>query len=259
MIFFLVHLIVSFLLDLITVTRRSERDKDIDILLLRQQLRILQRKHPHPPRISRWEKLPLLVLARTLMTMTTSSCMRLSQIVVLFKPETLLQWHRELVRRKWTFRHQPPRGRPSIDPELEALILRLATENPTWGYGKLQGEIFKLGYDIGLSTVRDVLKRNTGPPAPQRSRHASSWRTFLDQYTEQMLACDVFTVETVWLKTFYVLFCIELDSRRGHVAGCTARPTAAWVMQQARQLSWAIQDGTVPVHFLIHDYYRAAA
>ncbi len=255
MIFFLLTHVWSALLDLIWLARRTEQDKDveIEILLLRQQLRMLQRKQPHPPRISRWEKLTLVVLADKLTTMTNSARQRLAQVVFLFKPETLLKWHRELVRRTWTFKKRVPRGRPAISPDLEALILRLAKENPTWGYGKLQGEVGKLGYDVGRSTIRDVLKRQCVPPAPERAKRGSSWRTFLRQYNDEILACDFFTVETAWLKTLYVLFFIELGSRRVHLAGCTTNPTSAWVAQQARQLSWKMQDGGVPVRFLIHD------
>ena len=253
MLFFLLAQAFSLLLDLIWLRRRAEQDKDVEILLLRQQLRILQRAKLHPPRISRWQKLTLVVLARKLIGLTTSARTRLSQVVFLFKPDTVLKWHRELVRRKWPVKHMAPRGRPRISPEAELLLLRLAHENPTWGYGKLEGELAKLGYDIGRSTIRDVLKRRRVPPAPERSRHGSSWRTFLAHYQDQMIACDFFTVETVWLKTLYVLFFIELGSRRVHLAGSTANPTSAWVTQQARQFSWQIQDGALPVRFLIHD------
>ncbi len=229
MVFFLLAQAFSLLFDLIWVGHRTEYDKDIEILLLRQQLRILQRSQAHAPRISRWEKLTLLVLVSKLTRLTTSARSRLSQVVFLFKPETLLKWHRELVRRKWTFTKRAPRGRPPISRELEDLILRLAKENPTWGYGKLEGELGKLGYDVGRSTVRDVLKRQRVPPAPERAKRGSSWHPFLGHYREQMLACDFFTVETAWLKTLYVLFFIELGSHRVHVAGATAKPTAAWV------------------------------
>ncbi len=201
MIFFLLAHVWSVLLDLIWVTRRAEQAKDIELLLLRQQLRVLQRKQPRPPRISRWEKLTLVVLARKLTTMTNSARGRLSQVIVLCKPETLLKWHRELVRRKWTFRKGAPRGRPPITAELEALILRLAKENPAWGYGKLEGELLKLGYELGRSTIRDVLKRKQIPPAPERAKRGSSWRTFLKHHKDAILACDFFTIETAWLKT----------------------------------------------------------
>ncbi len=253
MIFFFVAHTLSILLDLVWLAGRTDIDKDIEILLLRQQLRILQRKQSRSPRISRWEKLTLVLLVSKLTTLSTSARARLSQAVLLFKPDTLLKWHRELVRWKWTFKQGAPRGRPAITPELEALILRLAKENRAWGYGKLQGELGKLGYTVGRSTIRDVLKRQHVPPAPQRSSCGSSWRTFLSHYHYQMLACDFFTVETARLKTLYVLFFIELGSRRVHLAGCTAHPTTAWVAQQARHLSWQIQEGRLPVRFLIHD------
>ncbi len=98
-----------------------------------------------------------------------------------------------------------------------------------------------------------MLKQRGIPPAPERGKHGSSWRTFLAQYKDEIVACDFFTVETAWLKTLYVLFFIELGSRRVHLAGCTTNPTSAWVTQQARHLSWQIQDGSVPTRFLIHD------
>ncbi len=253
MLFFFLAQAFSLLLDLIWLGRRGEHDKELEILLLRQQLRILQRKQRRPPRISRWQKLTLLVLAGKLTTMTSSARARLAQVVLLVKPETLLKWHRELVRRKWTVKKNAPLGRPPISPDVETLLLRLAKENPTWGYGKLEGELLKLGDDIGRSTIRAVLKRQHIPPAPERSKNGSSWQTFLAHYKDQMLACDFFTVETAWLKTVYVLFFIELGSRRVHLVGCTAKPTSAWVTQQARQFSWELQDGRVSARFLIHD------
>ncbi len=155
------------LLDFIWVAHRTDIDKDVEILLLRQQLRILQRKQPRSPRISRWEKLTLVLFVSKLTTLSTSARARLTQVVLLFKPDTLLKWHRELVRRTWTFKTKTSRGRPSIDPELEALILRLARENPTWGYGKLEGELGKLGYAIGRSTIRDVLKAQAYPASTE--------------------------------------------------------------------------------------------
>ncbi len=253
MFFFLFARGFSLLLDLIWLAQRGDRDKELEILLLRQQLRILQRKQPRAPRISRWEKLTLVVLAGKLTRLTAGTRTRLGEVVLLFKPDTLLQWHRDLVRRKWTFTRYASVGRPPTSPDLEALILRLAKENPNWGYGKLEGELGKLGYDIGRSTIRDVLKRNRIPPAPDRGKRGSTWRTFLAHYKDQVVACDFFTVETAWLKTLYVLFFIELGSRRVHLAGCTATPTSAWVTQQARQLGWELQDRALPMRFLIHD------
>jgi transposase InsO family protein len=173
--------------------------------------------------------------------------------LVLFTPEAVLRWHRALVRRKWTFRQRRAAGRPRLGAELEELIVRLARENPSWGYSRIHGELGKLGHGLGRSTVRDVLTRQHVPPAPARRQKGSTWRQFLGHYRHQMLACDFFTVETAFLQTLYVFFFIELGTRRVHLAGCTAHPTAAWVVQQARQLSWQMQEGDLRVRFLIRD------
>jgi putative transposase len=146
---------------------RSECEKDLEILLLRQQLRILQRTRTHPPRLSWWEKVPLAMLAGKLIQGATFSRARLSQSLLLFTPEMVLRWHRDLVRRKWTFPQRQAVGRPRITADLEALIVRLAKENPRWGYSKIQGELLKLGYRIGRTTIRDVLTRQ---PIASRTR-----------------------------------------------------------------------------------------
>lgn len=160
-------------------------------------------------------------------------------------------WHRELVRRKWTFRRRNHGGRPKLDDEIEVLIVRIARENPRMGYDKIQGELLKLGFVVDPTTIKNVLRRHRLLPAPQRGR--SSWRTFLNHYRQQMLACDFFTVETLHLQTLYVLFFIELGSRRVHLAGCTTHPDTAWVTQQARQFVWQLDESSIPMRFLIHD------
>jgi putative transposase len=158
-----------------------------------------------------------------------------------------------LVRRKWTFRHRRAGGRPPIAADIEAPILRLAEENPAWGYLRIHGELAKLGFRSGCSTVRAVLRRHGVPPAPERGRRASTWRSFLRHYRHECLATDFFTVETLGLRTLSVLFFIHLGTRRVFLAGCTEHPTFAWVAQQARNLTWPIQDGSIPVRFLLHD------
>jgi putative transposase len=227
----------SVLLDFFGLLARSEREKDLEILLLRQQVRIMQRARTRPPRLAWWEKLPLTLLATRLCREATNSRARLSQSLLLFTPETVLRWHGELVRHKWTFRRRPAIGRPRIAAELEALIVRLAKENPRWGYSKIEGELRKLGHRVGRSTVRDVLKRQHIPAAPVRTEQSSTWRAFLRQHQQQLLACDFFTVETLCLQTLYVLFFIEIGTRRVHLAGCTARPTAQWVTRTATTIS----------------------
>jgi transposase InsO family protein len=133
------------------------------------------------------------------------------------------------------------------------LNVRLARENPRWGYKRIQGELVKLGHRVGRSTIRDVLKREHLPPAPQRSRRGPSWRSFCHHYREQVLACDFFVVETALLRSIFVLFFREVRTRKVYLAGCTPHPTSAWVAQQARNLVWPIQDGALPVTVLVHD------
>ena len=121
------------------------------------------------------------------------------------------------------------------------------------GSSKIEGELLKLGYRVGRSTIRAVLKRQHIPGAPLRARQSSTWRAFLRQHQQQLLACDFFTVETLRLHTLYVLFFIEIGIRKIHLAGCTVYPTAAWVTQQARQLVWKLQEEGKRMRFLLHD------
>ena len=171
------------------------------------------------------------VLTTRLARLTRGPRGRLDEFLFLFKPDTDLKWHRELVRRKWTFRRPHAGGRPAAPAEVQALIRRPARENPSWGYSRIHGELAKLGYTVGRSTVRDILRRQPVPPAPQRRRPGSTWRSFLARHRGQVLACDFFTVETLFLKTIYVLFLVELGTRRVHLAGCTPNPPATWVTQ----------------------------
>jgi len=187
---------VAFFVDLAFGTRRGDREKDLQILALRQQVRILQRRRPRPPRLTRGEKLTLAVLAAALARLTTGPRRQLDQYLLLFKPDTILKWHRELVRRKWTFRRRILGGRPAIPAEVQELILRLARENPRWGHRRIQGEVGKLGHAVSASAVRAALRRHRVPPAPQR-RRATTWREFIWVHKDQLLACDFFTVETL--------------------------------------------------------------
>src|SRR4051794_26783293 len=200
----LMHL-VGLIVDLVSGARGDAEEKDLQIALLRHQVRLLQRRSPRPPRLLRWEKLTLATLTVRLARLTDRPRSQLAQIMLLVQPETVLTWHRELVRRKWTVRRRASRGRPPLTAEVEALLLRLAAENPRWGYGRLQGELPKLGPSAGRSTVRAALQRRHIPPAPRRGRRASTWRQFLARHRDAVLACDFFTVETLFLKTLHVL------------------------------------------------------
>ena len=192
------------------------------------------------PRISDPERMVLATLTDKYSQFTDGARQRLHQVMSILKPDTVLHWHRELVRRKWTFKRNGKPGRPGRSSELVALIVRLTKENPHWGYDKIQGELLKLGYNLSASSVRNILKRHRVKPASERS--SGSWRSLLRHYKDQILACDFFTVETIWLKTIDVLFFIELGTRRIYLAGCTTNPDTIWVTQQARQRVWELDD-----------------
>jgi transposase InsO family protein len=163
--------------------------------------------------------------------------------------QTLLGWHRELVRRKWTYRRRRRVGRPRMGGEKATLILRLAKENPRWGYRRIQGELRKLGVTVSATAIRSLLIRHGLAPAPRRE--GPSWKEFLATQASGILACDFFTVETVRLRTVYALFFIELSTRKVHLAGVSAHPRSAWVAQQARNL--AMEGRLAGIRFLIHD------
>ena len=150
---------------------------------------------------------------------------QLQDLIRIFQPETVLRWHRDLVRRKWTYPQRHSSGRPPLSREIEELIIRLAQENVRWGYGKIEGELLKLGFKVSPSTIRNILDRHGIVPAPVRSG-SLGWRHLMAHYKQQILACDFFTVETLWLQTLYVLFYIELGTRRVHLTGVTLSPMA---------------------------------
>jgi putative transposase len=166
-------------------------------------------------------------------------------------PQTLLRWHRDLVRRKWTYGSQGKQGRPPIDPEVRELILRLARENSRWGALRIQGELRKLGIRVGATTIRMLLRRAGLGPAPRRG--GPTWSEFLRAQAKGIIACDFFTVETLWLRTLYVLVFIELQSRRVFVTSSTVHPDSSWVTQQARNLSMDRERRSPGLRFLIHD------
>jgi putative transposase len=165
-------------------------------------------------------------------------------------PETLLRWHRRIVARSWTYPHRRP-GRPPVDRQVRQLILRLARESSHWGYVRSVGELRKLGIDVSATLVRNVLRREGIPPAPRRGQ--PDWRSFLRQHGNTILACDLFTVDTVWLRRLYVLFFVSIGTRRVEYVACTSKPDTAWMTQQARNLLMDLDDRSQRPRFLIHD------
>ena len=131
------------------------------------------------------------------------------------------------------------------------LVLRLARENPRWGYPRIVGELKGLGFAVSATTVRNWLRKAGLGPAGRRG--GMTWREFVQTHRRSLLAVDFFTVETVWFQRLYVMFFIELGSRRVHLAGCTPNPTAAWVTQQARQMTWNVSEGQEAFRFVIRD------
>jgi len=253
MIWFAVTHIFSTLLELVRIGRLSEKEKDLEIMILRHQLDILERQQKTPIKPNKVEKMTLAILTNKLKQMTNRSTNQLRDILRIFQPATVLNWHRELVRRKWTQEYKNKGGRPRTSQETEDLIVRLAKENPSWGYGKIEGELLKLGTKVSQTTVRNILDRHGIVPAPNRNG-SIGWRHLMSHYKEKILACDFFTLETIWLKTLYVFFFIELGTRRVHLAEITTNPDSLWVTQQARQMIWDLdEDDAAEFRFLIRD------
>jgi transposase InsO family protein len=148
-------------------------------------------------------------------------------------------------------RNSASTGRPRTDREIERLVVRLAHENG-WGFERIEGELLKLGYTISHETVGAILRRHHIPPVPERET-SPSWRHLMTHYKEQLLACDFFTVETLFLQTIYVFTVIEIGRRRVHFAGCTTHPNSAWVEQQARQIMWELTECEPNIRFLLRD------
>jgi putative transposase len=220
---------------------RSQREKEIEILVLRHQLQVLERQVARP-QLGATDRALLAAFSRALPRSAWSS--------FLVRPATVLRWHRELVARRWTYSHRRP-GRPGTPVGVRELVLRLARENAGWGYRRIQGELVGLGISIAPSTVWTILREAGVEPAPRRLD--SSWREFLRRQAASIIECDFLTVDTVFRKRFYILFFIELASRRVRIAGITANPDGAWVTQQARNLIMRLDDERVPVRFLIRD------
>src|SRR6202140_2295406 len=198
--------------------------KDAEILVLRHQLAVLQRQAARP-RFTWSDRALVSALARLVPRERWAS--------FLVTPETILRWHRALVRRRWTYPHRRP-GRPPLPDETIELIVRLTRENPRWGYLRIVGELKKLGLAVSKGSVANVLRSNGLRPAPRRA--GPTWTEFLRSQAKGIVATDFFTVDTVLLRRYYVLFVIEVERRVVHLLGVTAHPTSLWVTQVARDL-----------------------
>jgi transposase len=230
------------LLELAVLRLRSEREKEIEILVLRHQLLVLERQVARP-QLMQADRVLLAAFSRVL----PRAAWKRSFFVT---PETVLRWHRELVASRWTYPHRR-RGRPATSNEIRELVVRLARDNSAWGYRRIQGELVGLGIKLAASTVWTILREEGIEPAPKRSE--TSWADFLRRQAASILECDFLTVDTLFLKRFYVLFFIELATRRVHLAGITTNPDSRWVAQQARNVLMQLEDEGVHPHFLVRD------
>ena len=239
MAFSFLYLAVRALLGALVRSRRGLHVKDVELLVLRHELEILRRQLVRPE---------LRTVDRALLAAAACHLPRSSRGVLLVTPRTLLRWHQALVCRKW---RQAPgqRGRPKLPAEVRELVLRLARENPRWGHRRICGELAKLGFRVSATSIRRLLAQAKLEPAPRRD--GPSWREFLHAQAASIIACDFFTVESLFLRRYYALFFIAHGSRRVWLAGCTANPTGAWVTQQARNLGLDFSDQGM--RFLIRD------
>ena len=215
-------------------------------MLLRHQLAVLQRRQPRRPDLD-WADRALLATLLAVIPKVRHHGLRL-----LVSPDTIVRWHRDIVRRRWAARSiRGKTGRPTTRRNIKALVLRMARENPGWGYRRIHGELAGLGVKIAASTVWEILKNAGIHPAPRRA--GATWQQFLRSQAEAILACDFFTADLLDGTQAYVLAVIEHATKRIRILGITVHPTGAWTAQQARNLVMDLGEQAHKVKFMIRD------
>ncbi len=180
----------------------------------------------------------------------------LADVAASAKPDTLFRWYRELIAKKFDgSKFRNAWGRPRLDAEIERLVVRMARENPSWGYDRIMGAVANLGYKVADQTIGNILKRHDIPPAPKR-KQTTSWRDFIRAHMAVMVGTDFFTAEVLTLrglKTYYVLFFLHLESRRICLAGVTRHPDQEWMEQMARNVTMEENGFLANRRYLLHD------
>ncbi len=243
MVISVVYLLVRCLLGCVTVLSRGHASKDAEVLALRHENAVLRRQVGRV-RYEPGDRLWLAALSRLVPRRRWGE-------VFAVTPATLLAWHRRLVTRKWDYASQRRPGRPATAAAVRRLVIRIATENPTWGHRRVQGELVRLGHQIAASTVWQILHDAGIGPAPRRT--GPTWKQFLTAQARGILAVNFVHVDTVLLRRVYALIAIEHDTRRVHLAGITANPDGAWATQAARNLIMDLGQRAATVKFLIRD------
>jgi len=212
--------------------------------------RILRAKLPTKLRLSNPERSTLAEIGKRL------GRKLLAEVACVAKPDTILAWYRKLVAKKFdgSRRREYP-GRPTVPPELEAMVVKMARENTGWGYDRIVGALANLGHHLADQTVGNILRRHGIAPAPKRSR-TTSWKDFISTHKDVLAGVDFLTVEVLTLRelvTYYVLFFIHLDSRRVSVAGITRHPDQEWMEQIARSATQETWGRLHPCRYVLHD------